>query len=136
MQYPMEKIPSPSFPRVCTPCAATRTARERCIACKLCEAVWALAITIDCAARQRRFAPHHALRHRPVQMHLLRLLRGSCPVDAIVETDIHEYHFEQRGENIMTKDSCSPSAIATTADFTPHRRQGRGVPLSSPGANA
>ncbi len=28
----------------------------------------------------------------------------SCPVDAIVETRIYEYHFENRGENIMTKD--------------------------------
>jgi len=28
----------------------------------------------------------------------------ACPVDAIVETRIFEYHMEQRGENIMTKD--------------------------------
>ena len=28
----------------------------------------------------------------------------SCPVDSIVETRVHEYHFEKRGENIMTKD--------------------------------
>jgi NADH-quinone oxidoreductase subunit I len=28
----------------------------------------------------------------------------ACPVDAIVETRIHEYHMENRGENIMTKD--------------------------------
>ena len=28
----------------------------------------------------------------------------ACPVDAIVETDIFEYHFESRGEQIMTKD--------------------------------
>ncbi len=28
----------------------------------------------------------------------------ACPVDAIVETRIHEYHMEHRGENIMTKD--------------------------------
>jgi NADH-quinone oxidoreductase subunit I len=27
----------------------------------------------------------------------------SCPVDSIVETDVHEYHFENRGENILTK---------------------------------
>ena len=24
-------------------------------------------------------------------------------MDSIVETSIHEYHFEQRGENVMTK---------------------------------
>ena len=28
----------------------------------------------------------------------------ACPVDAIVETRIHEYHMENRGENIMSKD--------------------------------
>ena len=28
----------------------------------------------------------------------------ACPVDAIVETRIHEYHMESPGENIMTKD--------------------------------
>ena len=28
----------------------------------------------------------------------------ACPVDAIVETRIHEYHMETRGENIMNKD--------------------------------
>ena len=28
----------------------------------------------------------------------------ACPEDAIVETRIHEYHMEHRGENIMTKD--------------------------------
>ena len=28
----------------------------------------------------------------------------ACPVDAIVETRLHEYHMENRGENIMTKD--------------------------------
>ena len=28
----------------------------------------------------------------------------ACPVDAIVESRIFEYHFENRGEQIMTKD--------------------------------
>ena len=28
----------------------------------------------------------------------------ACPVDAIVETRIHEYHMEEPGQNIMTKD--------------------------------
>jgi NADH-quinone oxidoreductase subunit I len=28
----------------------------------------------------------------------------SCPVDSIVETRVFDYHFEHRGENIMTKD--------------------------------
>ncbi|MBT3614028.1 MAG: 4Fe-4S binding protein, partial [Thiotrichales bacterium] len=28
----------------------------------------------------------------------------ACPVEAIVETRIYEYHFEKRGENIMSKE--------------------------------
>jgi len=28
----------------------------------------------------------------------------SCPVDSIVETDIHEFHFESKGKNVMTKE--------------------------------
>ena len=28
----------------------------------------------------------------------------SCPVDAIVETGFSDYHFEKRGENILTKE--------------------------------
>ena len=42
-----------------------------------------------------RFRGLHALR---------RYCEESCPVDSIVETHIHEYHFEKRGENIVTKD--------------------------------
>jgi len=28
----------------------------------------------------------------------------ACPVDAIVETHIFEYHFEERGKNVITKE--------------------------------
>ena len=28
----------------------------------------------------------------------------ACPVDSIVETRVFEYHFEERGEQIMTKE--------------------------------
>ena len=30
--------------------------------------------------------------------------QAACPVDAIVETRVFEYHMENRGENIMTKE--------------------------------
>jgi NADH-quinone oxidoreductase subunit I len=53
---------------------------------------------------RRRHAPHHALRHRPDQVHLLRFLRRICPVDSIVETHILEYHGEKRGDLYFTKE--------------------------------
>ena len=31
-------------------------------------------------------------------------LEEACPVDAIVETHIFEYHFEERGKNVITKE--------------------------------
>ena len=43
-----------------------------------------------------------------LRLHASSYWRGfceeACPVDAIVETRIHEYHMEAPGENILTKD--------------------------------
>ncbi len=78
LQYPEEKTPqSPRF-RGLHALRRYPNGQERCIACKLCEAVCpALAITIESDVGARRHAPHDALRHRPLQVHLLRVLRGS-----------------------------------------------------------
>ena len=78
---------------------------ERCIACKLCEAVCpALAITIDSAPR----ASDGQRRTTRYEIDLFKCIycgfcEESCPVDSIVETSIHEYHFENRGENVVDK---------------------------------
>ena len=78
---------------------------ERCIACKLCEAVCpALAITIE--AEPREDGTRRTTRY---DIDLFKCIfcgfcEESCPVDSIVETRVFEYHFENRGENIMTKD--------------------------------
>ncbi len=80
VQYPEEKTPQSHRFRGLHALRRYPNGEERCIACKLCEAVCpALAITIEAEAARRRHAPHHALRHRPVQVHLLRFLRGVLP---------------------------------------------------------
>src|SRR6201992_3363323 len=74
INYPFEK--GPLSPRFRGEQALRRYANgeERCIACKLCEAVCpALAITIEAEPRD------DALRHRHDEVHLLRPLPGGLP---------------------------------------------------------
>ena len=105
LMYPMEKTPqSPRFRGV----HALRrypNGEERCIACKLCEAVCpALAITIE--SEQRADGTRRTTRY---DIDLFKCIfcgfcEEACPVDAIVETRVFDYHFEKRGEQIMTKE--------------------------------
>ena len=105
VQYPEEKTPmSPRF-RGLHAQRRYASGEERCIACKLCEAVCpALAITIE--SEQREDGTRRTTRY---DIDLFKCIycgfcEEACPVDAIVETRIHEYHMEKPGENIMTKD--------------------------------
>jgi NADH-quinone oxidoreductase subunit I len=105
VQYPEEKTPqSPRF-RGLHALRRYPNGEERCIACKLCEAVCpALAITIEAAPRgdgTRRTTRYDIDLFKCIYC---GFCEESCPVDSIVETRIYEYHFENRGENIMTKD--------------------------------
>jgi formate hydrogenlyase subunit 6/NADH:ubiquinone oxidoreductase subunit I len=81
LNYPFEK--GPISPRFRGEHALRRypNGEERCIACKLCEAICPGASHHDRGrtAPQRRHPPHHALRHRYGQMHLLRPLPGGLP---------------------------------------------------------
>ncbi|HMM58229.1 MAG TPA: NADH-quinone oxidoreductase subunit NuoI, partial [Rudaea sp.] len=74
------------------------------IACKLCEAVCpALAITIDSEMREdgtRRTTRYDIDLFKCI---FCGFCEESCPVDSIVETHLHEYHFEKRGENVVDK---------------------------------
>ena len=105
INYPYEK--NPTSPRFRGEHALRRypNGEERCIACKLCEAVCpALAIHIE--SDQRADGTRRTTRY---DIDLTKCIfcgfcEEACPVDAIVETRIHEYHMEARGENIMTKD--------------------------------
>lgn len=105
IQYPEEKLPiSPRF-RGLHALRRYPNGEERCIACKLCEAVCpALAITIE--AEPREDGSRRTTRY---DIDLFKCIycgfcEESCPVDSIVETDLYEYHFENRGDHIMTKD--------------------------------
>ena len=104
VQYPEDKTPqSPRF-RGLHALRRYPNGEERCIGCKLCEAVCpALAITIDTEPRD-----DGTRRTTRYDIDLFKCIycgfcEESCPVDSIVETRIFEYHFENRGENIMSK---------------------------------
>lgn len=104
VQYPEEKTPmSPRF-RGLHALRRYPNGEERCIACKLCEAVCpAVAITID--SEQREDGTRRTTRY---DIDLTKCIfcgfcEESCPVDSIVETHVFEYHGEQRGDLLMTK---------------------------------
>jgi len=104
VQYPEEKTPlSPRF-RGLHALRRYPNGEERCIACKLCEAVCpALAITIE--SEQRADGTRRTTRY---DIDLTKCIycgfcEESCPVDSIVETNVFEYHGERRGDLIYTK---------------------------------
>ena len=106
LNYPFEK--GPISPRFRGEHALRRypNGEERCIACKLCEAICpAQAITIEAGPR-RNDGTRRTTRYDidMVKCIYCGLCQEACPVDAIVETRLHEYHMENRGENIMSKD--------------------------------
>jgi len=105
LQFPEEKTPqSPRF-RGLHALRRYPNGEERCIACKLCEAVCpALAITIESA--QREDGTRRTTRY---DIDLTKCIfcgfcEESCPVDSIVETSILEYHGEKRGDLMFTKE--------------------------------
>ncbi len=104
VQFPEEKTPqSPRF-RGLHALRRYPNGEERCIACKLCEAVCpALAITIE--SEQRGDGSRRTTRY---DIDLTKCIfcgfcEESCPVDSIVETHILEYHGEKRGDLNYTK---------------------------------
>lgn len=104
IQFPEEALPlSPRF-RGLLALRRYPNGEERCIACKLCEAVCpALAITIE--AEEREDGSRRTTRYDIDMFKCINcgFCEESCPVDSIVVTPIHHYHVAERGQNIMTK---------------------------------
>ena len=137
VQYPEEKTPqSPRF-RGLHALRRYPNGEERCIACKLCEAVCpALAITIESEPRDdgtRRTTRYDIDLSKCI---FCGFCEESCPVDSIVETRHFEYHGEKRGDLLMTKDKLLANGdrfeaqIAADQHLAPIRRareEGAGV---------
>ena len=105
VQFPEERTPqSPRF-RGLHALRRYENGEERCIACKLCEAVCpAMAITIESDVRE-----DGSRRTTRYDIDLTKCIfcgfcEESCPVDSIVETHHFEYHGEKRGDLYFTKD--------------------------------
>ena len=104
IQFPEEKTPqSPRF-RGLHALRRYPNGEERCIACKLCEAVCpAMAITIESDIRD-----DGSRRTKRYDIDLTKCIfcgfcEESCPVDSIVETRVLEYHGEKRGDLALHK---------------------------------
>ena len=104
VQYPEEKTPQSFRFRGLHALRRYPNGEERCIACKLCEAICpALAITIE--AEPRDDGSRRTTRY---DIDLTKCIfcgfcEEACPVDAVVETRIFEYHGEKRGDLYYTK---------------------------------
>lgn len=104
VQYPEERTPMSARFRGLHALRRYPNGEERCIACKLCEAVCpAMAITIE--SDQRDDGTRRTTRY---DIDLTKCIfcgfcEESCPVDSIVETRIFDYHGEKRGDLLYTK---------------------------------
>ena len=105
IQFPEERTPiSPRF-RGLHALRRYPNGEERCIACKLCEAVCpALAITIDSEPRAdgtRRTTRYDIDLSKCI---FCGFCEEACPVDSIVETRFIDYHAENREQMNYTKE--------------------------------
>lgn len=104
VQFPEEKTPQSYRFRGLHALRTYANGEERCIGCKLCEAVCpALAIKIEVAEREdgtRRTTQYDI---DLVKCIFCGFCEEACPVDAIVETRVFEYHGEKRGDLYYTK---------------------------------
>jgi NADH-quinone oxidoreductase subunit I len=105
VQYPEEKTPQSNRFRGLHALRRYANGEERCIACKLCEAVCpAMAITIESEEREDKTRRTTRYDIDLTKCIFCGFCEESCPVDSIVETRIFDYHGESRGDLIYTKE--------------------------------
>jgi NADH-quinone oxidoreductase subunit I len=124
VQYPEEKTPASNRFRGLHALRRYPNGEERCIACKLCEAVCpAMAITIESAERE-----DGSRRTTRYDIDLTKCIfcgfcEEACPVDAIVESHIFEYHGETRGDLYYTKQMLLANGDRYEAEIAQAREQ-------------
>lgn len=105
VQYPEERTPQSNRFRGLHALRRYANGEERCIACKLCEAVCpAMAITIESEEREDKTRRTTRYDIDLTKCIFCGFCEESCPVDSIVETRIFDYHGESRGDLIYSKD--------------------------------
>lgn len=106
VHYPDEEVPSSFRFRGMLALRRYPNGEERCIACKLCEAVCpACAITIEAGPRQKDSSRRATLYDIDAFKCInCGFCEEACPVDAIVLTPEMHYTIKDRGENILTKE--------------------------------
>jgi NADH-quinone oxidoreductase subunit I len=105
VQYPEERTPQSNRFRGLHALRRYANGEERCIACKLCEAVCpAMAITIESEEREDKTRRTTRYDIDLTKCIFCGFCEESCPVDSIVETRILDYHGESRGDLLYTKE--------------------------------
>ncbi len=125
IMYPEEKTPKSVRFRGLHAQRRYEDGSERCIACKLCEAVCpALAITIESTE-----LPNGERRTKSYDIDLFKCIycgfcEEACPVDAIVLTDIHEFHMEDPAtERVIDKQRLLALGDEHEASIAANRKQ-------------
>jgi NADH-quinone oxidoreductase subunit I len=124
VRYPEEKTPKSNRFRGLHALRRYPNGEERCIACKLCEAVCpALAITIE--STQRDDGSRRTTRY---EIDLFKCIycgycEESCPVDSIVLTDLLEFHMEDRVEQVVDKQQLLAIGDRYEAEIAANREQ-------------
>jgi NADH-quinone oxidoreductase subunit I len=124
IRYPEEKTPKSNRFRGLHALRRYPNGEERCIACKLCEAVCpALAITIESSLRE-----DGSRRTTRYDVDLFKCIycgfcEESCPVDSIVLTDLLEFHMEERIEQVVNKQQLLAIGDRYEAQIAANREQ-------------